>query len=376
MTEADFKREGLLEGVSTDAGRRSRIQLLEQLHGEGVSLEELRRAVKEERLALLPVERVLMGDGERYTQREVAEKAGVPLPFLLQMRQALGLGVPDEEERIFTDEDVRAAESTKVFAEAGLPEDGRLEVARVLGRAMADVAAATRELTAQTILKPGDTELEAAMRLAHSTRLTLPQLAAVLQSVLSAHLREQVRQEVIAQSDLDERGLPGGRNVAVCFADLVDFTRLGETVEAERLGAVAQRLVELTGETVAPPVRVVKMIGDAAMLVSTDPRPLLDTALELVDRACAEGEGFPELRAGVALGEAVTRGGDWYGRPVNLASRLSDIARPSSVLASEGVKEALEDQYSWSFAGKRRIKGLVGEAATFRARRLETAEQE
>jgi adenylate cyclase len=208
------------------------------------------------------------------------------------------------------------------------------------------------------------------MRLARSTQLTLPQLGPILASVLSAHLREQVRQEVVAQSDLDERGLPGGRMVAVCFADLVDFTRLGETVEPARLGAVARRLVEITEETVVSPVRVVKMIGDAAMLVCPEPAPLLDTALQLVDRACDEGEGFPELRAGVALGEAVTRGGDWYGRPVNLASRLSDIARPSSVLASEGVKEALEDEYGWSFAGKRKIKGLAGEAATFRARRL------
>ncbi|MGI8580522.1 MAG: adenylate cyclase regulatory domain-containing protein [Solirubrobacteraceae bacterium] len=375
MSKVDFEAEGLLKGVSTEEGRRSRVQLLERLQEDGVPLEDLRQAVEEERLALLPVERVLMGDGPRYTPREVAEKAGVPLPFLLQMRQALGLGVPDGEEKLFTDEDVRAAESTKVFAEAGLPEEGRLEVARVVGRAMADVAAATRELTAQTILKPGDTELEAAMRLAHSTRLTLPQIAPVMQSVLSAHLREQVRQEVIAQSDLEERGLPGGRTVAVCFADLVDFTRLGESVEAERLGAVAQRLVELTGEAVAPPVRVVKMIGDAAMLISTEPRALLDTALDLVDRARAEGEGFPELRAGVALGEAVTRGGDWYGRPVNLASRLSDIARPSSVLTSEGVREALEENYSWSFAGKRRIKGLDGDAATFRARRLEAGDE-
>jgi adenylate cyclase len=373
VSDIDFEAEGLLKGVSTDAGRHSRLQLLGQLHDEGVPLEELRQAVDEDRLALLPVERVLVGDGDRYTPAEVAEKAGVPLDFLLQMRRALGLGLPAEDERIFTDEDVRAAESTKVFAEAGLPEDGRLEVARVVGRAMADVAAATRELTAQTILRPGDTELDAAMRLAHSTRLTLPQLGPVMQSVLSAHLREQVRQEVIAQSDLEERGLPGGRQVAVCFADLVDFTRLGESVEAERLGAVAQRLVELTGETVASPVRVVKMIGDAAMLISPEPKALLDTALELVDRACAEGEGFPELRAGVALGEAVTRGGDWYGRPVNLASRLSDIARPSSVLASDAVKTALEDQYSFSFAGKRRIKGLDGDAATFRVRALETA---
>jgi adenylate cyclase len=371
----DFEGEGLLDGVEGEEARDARRQLLERLLDDGFELDELRRAAAEDRLALLPVERILGGGSERYTAAEVAERAEVPLDFLLQMRRALGLGLPDADERIYTEDDVAAAAASKVFSEAGLPEEGRLDVARVIGRAMADVAAATRELSAAALVRPGDTELETAMRLAQSTRLTLPQLGPVLESVVGAHLREQVRQEVVAQADLEEGGLPGGRTVAVAFADLVDFTRLGETVEPERVGEVARRLVELTEEVVSSPVRVVKMIGDAAMLVSPEPAALLDTALELVDRACQEGEGFPELRAGVALGEAVTHGGDWYGRPINLASRLTTIARSSSVLASERMHDALEDAYEWSFAGKRRIKGLRGETGAFRARRLEAAER-
>ncbi|MEA2391022.1 MAG: adenylate cyclase [Solirubrobacteraceae bacterium] len=367
----DFEKEGLLEGVRGDDARAARRQLLASLLDDGFSLDELREAVAEDRLALLPVERVLGGDGARYTAAEVAEKVGVPLDFLVQMRRALGLGLPGEDERIFTDDDVRAGEASRVFAEAGLPEEGRLEVARVIGRAMSDVAAATRELSAAALVRPDDTELETAMRLARSTRLTLPQLGPVLESVVGAHLREQVRQEVVAQADASDAGLPGGRCVTVCFADLVDFTRLGESVEPERLGAVARRLVELTEEAVCSPVRVVKMIGDAAMMISPEPGPLIEVALELIDRARDEGEGFPELRAGVALGEAVTHGGDWYGRPVNLASRLTAIARSSSVLASQSVHDELEDAYRWSFAGNRRIKGLSGETALFRARRLE-----
>jgi adenylate cyclase len=367
----DFEREGLLDGVEGDGARGARRELLQRLLDDGVPLEELREAVAQQRLALVPVERVLRGGGERYTAREVSERARVPLEFLQRYRAALGLGSPEPDERVYTAEDLRAAEASRVFDEAGLPEEGRLEVARVIGRAMADVAAATRELSAQALVRPGDTELDAAMRLARSTRLTLPQLGPLLESVVGAHLREQVRQEVVAQADLQEGGLPGGRPVAVCFADLVDFTRLGETVEPERLGAVARRLVELTGEVAEPPVRVVKMIGDAAMLACPEPAPVLDAALELVERARAEGQDFPELRAGVALGEAVTQGGDWYGRPVNLASRLTAIARPSSVLASESVHEQLEDRYSWSFAGKKRIKGLSGQTAVYRVRRAD-----
>jgi adenylate cyclase len=285
------------------------------------------------------------------------------------LHAALGLSRAEDDARVFTEDDVAAAKATRVFGEAGLPEDGRIEVARVIGRAMSEVAGAMRDLSSTALSRPGDTERDFALRLANSTRLALPQLGHVLHSVVSAHLREQVRQEVIAQADLRAGGRPPGRRVAVCFADLVDFTRLGESVDAGRLGNVARRLGELTDEVTSAPVRVVKMIGDAAMLVSPEPAPLLDAALELVERAEAEGDEFPELRAGVALGEAVTLGGDWYGRPVNLASRLTDIARPGSVLASREVHGELEDAYAWSFAGKRRIKGLDGDATVYRVRR-------
>ena len=75
------------------------------------------------------------------------------------------------------------------------------------------------------------------------------------------------------------------------------------------------------------------MLGDAAMLVSPDNDALLDAAIALIEAAEVEGQGFPSLRAGVARGAALSRAGDWYGRPVNLASRITDIAYPGSVLA-------------------------------------------
>ena len=73
-------------------------------------------------------------------------------------------------------------------------------------------------------------------------------------------------------------------------------------------------------------MRLVKLIGDAAMLVGPEPGAVLDAALDLVGAAAEEGEDFPLLRAGVASGQAIPRGGDWYGRPVNLASRITAIA--------------------------------------------------
>jgi adenylate cyclase len=184
------------------------------------------------------------------------------------------------------------------------------------------------------------------------------------------HLRHMVRTEAISAAERAEGTLPGAREVTVCFADLVGFTRLGEEVAPDELGRVAQRLVELTGEHLRGEVRLVKAIGDAAMLVSPEPSGLLDVALDLVDAADAEGADFPQLRVGMASGAALSRAGDWYGRPVNLASRVTAIARPGSVLATREVRQAAGDAYRWSSAGARSLKGVDEPVRLYRVRRV------
>jgi len=119
------------------------------------------------------------------------------------------------------------------------------------------------------------------------------------------------------------------------------------------------------------PVRLVKTIGDAAMLASPEPEPLLDVALALLEAADAEGEDFPHLRVGSAIGPALNRAGDWFGRPVNLASRITAIARPGSLLAERELREAAPDSYRWSYAGERRLRGVREPVPLFRARRID-----
>jgi adenylate cyclase len=115
-------------------------------------------------------------------------------------------------------------------------------------------------------------------------------------------------------------------------------------------------------------VQLVKTIGDAVMLQSEDTDALIEAVLALIDAAEAEGDDFPALCAGMARGEALERAGDWFGRPVNLASRIADVARPSSLLTDETVKDAAEGDWRYSFAGERKLKG-VGPMKLYRARR-------
>ncbi len=157
--------------------------------------------------------------------------------------------------------------------------------------------------------------------------------------------------------------------MSVCFADLVGFTRLGERSEIGRIGTVARLLESVAIEVTNPDVRLVKLIGDAAMLVSEDGAALLDAALRFVEFGQEAGEDLPPLRVGVARGEAIPQGGDWFGPSVNLASRITETARPDSVLAESAAVEAAGDGFAYSKAGQHRYKGLAAPIRLFRVRR-------
>ncbi|MGI8460504.1 MAG: adenylate cyclase regulatory domain-containing protein [Solirubrobacterales bacterium] len=367
--EIDFEAEGLLEGIDDDA-REGRVRLLEELADDGVPLEELKAAVEEDRLAMLPVERFYDPPGERYTFAEIADKTGVPERILQRHQRALGMRVPGSDERVLSESDVEMAEMIRKFREAGLPEDGMLEVTRVIGLAMSQIARATSQLTARTVLADAHDERDVAMRFAAAARALTPLANEIHAHAFRLHQLEVLRSEVVGSAEIASGRLAGAQDFTVCFADLVGFTSLGEQLEPDEFGAVTDRLGELAADIAEPPVRLVKLIGDAAMLVSRDTEPLVNAALRLLD-AVEEGEDLPGIRVGVARGSALARGGDLYGRAVNLASRLTAIARPGRVLCDEQAKNETEDDFDWSFAGARRIKGIDGSVRLFRARPLE-----
>ncbi len=368
----DFEAEGLLDGLDEKA-RAARSELLAELEQDGVTIEELRAAVEQDRLALLPVERLIAGDGPRLSAAEIADEAGVEASLLRAQRGALGLPVDpgDAGDEQFTEGDLEAARRLRVLLDAGLTEEGIVEATRVVGLAMSQIALASNALIAESVMQPGDTELDAARRYVAAAEALRPLLAPTLDHALNLHILEGLRTVAIGQAELAAGTTPGAQEITACFADLVGFTRLGEELPAEELGHVSGRLAALAREVVSSPVRLVKMIGDAAMLVSTSPEATMAAALELVEAAEGEGESFPALRAGVASGPALSRAGDWYGRPVNLASRLTAIARPGSVLATEDTRDGAPEAFAYSFAGERALKGISGKVKLFRVRPAE-----
>jgi adenylate cyclase len=363
----DWDAEGLLDGCENDEARTARRALLDRLHGEGVPVDDLRRAVAEQRLALLPLDRLLSSEAE-YTAREVAEKSGLDLEWFQTQRKVLGLAVPGPDERVYGDADLESARLGSQYRDVGLPDEEALEAQRVLGRGMARYAEAVRTLVGQTFLEGGTDEAELASRLEGVAKVLMPLAGPWLEYVFSLHMREALRQEVVTAEQLATGRLGTSRDCAVAFADIVGFTELGETIPSDELGSVAGRLSRLAGDVVEPPAKVVKEIGDAVMLVSPDPARLVETTLRLVEGGA---EGLPAIRAGVAYGPAVNRWGDWYGSTVNVASRLTERARPASVLTTEAVRDAVADAFDWSYAGEKRLKGLAAPLKTYRARRTE-----
>ncbi len=371
----DWAAEGLLDGLDGDA-RAERVELLDWLEELGFEPDQIRQASDEGLLLLLPADRVVAGPG-RFTAEEVGERANVHPDFLRLLRRVNGLAVPEPGMASYSDVDVQLADVARQYTDLGIDAEQLLGSARAVGRALSGLAGSLRALVFELVVKPGMSEVELARAYAERVEVLLPLLGPMLESGLRAQLRQAVRTELIDAAERAAGSLPGEREVAVAFADIVGFTKLGEEVDTAQLERVAARLEARTRDLISPPVSLVKTIGDAVLLVSPDAAALLAVCLQLSEAAGeraeeAEGEELvPQLRIGMSYGPALSRGGDWYGRAVNLASRVAAAARPGSVLLVQAARDAAgEDVAHFSSAGSKHFKGVQGAVRLHRARPL------
>jgi adenylate cyclase len=345
--------------VDEQAQARAREALLHRLRELGQDDAALAEVEREGRLATFAVE-LALGGARKHTLTHVARESGLSAQFLRKLMQANGRPAAAARERAYTDDDIALAKRIKFFLDAGIPRDGVLEIARVAGHGMLQTAEAVRRTATSRLVQPGDTDLTLALRYVAAADALAPEMAAVLDSLFRAQLRDGVRGDLVAEAELDAGRLAGTRDVTVAFADLVGYTKLGEHVPTAELGEIATRLADLATASMVRPTQMVKTIGDAVMLVSWEVGPMLDTICALIAAGDAEGEGFPPLRVGVAYGPAIPRGGDWFGSTVNLASRLTDIGKPGRVYAADPIPELAGDGYAWKRSRRRNLKGIDG----------------
>src|ERR1700740_1564999 len=316
----DLEALGLLEDLEGRA-HQERAELIESLLARGFDVDQIRNEFSP---MLLPAIRMMGDDGTLVSPREISESSGVSLELLQRLHRAAGLVRAEHPDaRLLSRADAESVLAAARLVDIGLDAQEVVLIVRLLMDGLTAAAVSMRQAALHASLHPGATELELAQAIEVLAHDTNPLLGPLVDGLLRLALRHSVETEAINAVERTAGTLPGARKVAVAFADLVGFTQLGEQMPPEDLGLIAFGLADLAHEVVASPVKFVKTIGDAVMLVCSDPLKLLLTVLDLVDAAAADD--FPRLRVGLAFGRAINHAGDWYGSPVNLASRGTTV---------------------------------------------------
>jgi adenylate cyclase len=319
---------------------------------------------------LLPAHRVVGDDGTYVSSEQISEATGIDLDLLRRLHQAIDLPrVDDPAAAVQLRADAESVLRAKALIDFGFNADEVVSIVRVLVEGLGHAAEMMRKAALRVVLRPGATELELAIAMNELATDVVPFLGPMIEDLLHLQLRRGFDTEAVNFAERAAGSLPGARQVTVAFGDLVGFTELGETVPPEELEHVANRLAELAHDVLVAQVRFVKTIGDAVMFVSSEPEQLLNVVLDLVSAAAADA--LPRLRVGMASGWAVSHAGDWYGSPVNIASRITHAARPGDVVVTEAVRQGLgaAEDFEWSPLGGRTLRGVSLPVNLFAVRR-------
>ncbi|MFN2465008.1 MAG: adenylate cyclase regulatory domain-containing protein [Candidatus Dormibacteria bacterium] len=336
---AGWAAEGLLgEPVSRGRARKwgpeglERARLVDYLLRHGVSREEVDEAARTDQLPLLVLSQTLAGKST-LTRGQVAAESAVPVEMVDRISRALGVAAGIDEESLYSVREVHALRLIGALRSIYSDED-LVEVASVVGRAVHEIAEAALELFrrrfAQPFAEAGASELEMILRLATVIDLTVPTTGPMLELVLRRQLEVTSRSEAVMHLERTGSALNGQVELAVGFADIVGFTAASAKMNALEVAQLAARLLR-TAEEVFPRrgARLVKTIGDAVMFTAPDAVSAAEAAGDLL-RAWATEDG-PALRVGIAYGPMLRAYADYFGRTVNIASRLSDAAPAGAI---------------------------------------------
>lgn len=334
-------KEGLVpqyEGEWSQAAA-SHVRIVARLRERGHSVERIREASQSGRLVFGYIDELLPTSEGRYTLADAARATGLKPEQIERIVAAMGLSVLSVES--ISEEDLQVLRYGADILAAGFPQTALLQIARVYGQAMAQIADAEVRLfhlyAHEPLMRAGVSGVEVAEEMEALTREMLPFAVPFINYLHARLLAYFVEQDVIGhiEAELDEDTAEEGRlRVTVAFADLAGYTRLTEEQgEQEAVGAV-ERFVETIEQTLPIDARVIKTLGDEAMIVGADPVALTEWAVGLDDLLPA---GTPAPRIGIHQGAALYRDGDYYGREVNRAARVVARAAGGEVLVTHPV---------------------------------------
>jgi class 3 adenylate cyclase len=353
MTTRDFEAAGLYDPHAPRAAER--LELLEWLAARGVSLEQMVRAHRAGTLSGVAGDLALR-PGPRLSAHDVAARYGIEVDYVLLASLAVGLPPPSADEPVYTEDDARMFAASRGGA-ALFGERAALRFVRVVGSSLARIAEAGVSLFQVNVEQPlreaGRTELDLAQQNLRAIE-SLEMVKVFLQTLLPAHMETAIRRIREARPRRSADTAP----MAVGFLDIVGFTTLAHQVSVQQLADVVERFEEAAYDIAAAyDGRVVKLVGDEVMFVTRDPAAACEVALALVERFAGDPRVTP--RGGLAFGELLLRGGDYYGPIVNLAARVAQIAVPNELLVTAEMA-ALAERSGLRFApaGRRMLKGF------------------
>ncbi|MCW2835823.1 MAG: adenylyl cyclase class-3/4/guanylyl cyclase [Nocardioides sp.] len=282
------------------------------------------------------VEAFLLGGSPTLTRVEVAKRAGVPLEVAQELWRLLGFAHVNDEVVAFTESDVQALRLTADLMDIGiLGPDSQAALVRTWGRSYARLAEWQTSLLAGHAVEGPDPDV----RLAELVTGVLPRVEALQSYVWRRHLTSAASRLLSTGSASEAE-----RTMAVCFVDIVGYTTRSKSLEEDELVVWIENFEQVaTGTVVDHGGRVIKTIGDEIMFTTDDPAAATEIALSLTQRGLDQDDPFPDVRAGIAYGLVVNRLGDVYGATVNVASRLTSVARPGTVVIDGGAHAALSD---------------------------------
>ena len=328
--------------TSGQARREALARVRFLLNGLGCTDAEIDRAVEDDALDLLVVDRMVVPSERRMTQSQMAQTTDISIETARRFWRALGFLDVGEDDPVFTDMDIEAVRLFQSMVAMGLVDtETAVQMARVIGSSMARIAEAEAGPGSTILMTSGDSILDAD-EFARQAGTSLPAMARLLEYVWRRHLQAATRRSMLHRS----RGHSPSMSpiMAVGFADMVGFTMLSQHLGDEELAAVVARFEALAHDTVvALGGRVVKMIGDEVMFVVPTATGAASIGLSLAE-AYAGDELLSDVRVALAIGPVLVQDGDFYGPVVNLASRLVGVANPGTVLASDEFRAALENE--------------------------------
>jgi len=362
-------REGIVpvrDGAWTPAAATS-ARIVARLRERGHSLQSIRDAVRSGRLAFGFVDALFPPPEPGMTIEAAAAEVGLEPALVERIFQTMGFSA-GWMERLSAD-DVQFLRYSAAVLAAGFPLIAFLQLTRVYGQALAQVADAEVRLfhlyVHEPLMRDGVGGMEMAEEMEVLTADTLPLASPIMDYLHQRFLQHFVEQDVIGHMEAEAPGaLDLGRlRVAIAFADLAGYTRLTEEAGDEEAVNAVEHFIESVETTLPDDARVIKTIGDEVMIVGSDAGSLTDWAVgfqTLYDRR-------PLPRIGIHAGECVYRDGDYYGREVNLAARVAARSGGGEVLVTRPVVDVAGAHLEFERIGEVRLKGFTGATELFLA---------